>query len=100
MYVLDVVSAIQKMTVNELIFNELHYENLSGKPNIKELDLLKKLLVFNETFKKKNLVWLTTKLIGQKLDPINAKEYYNFYLTRKTKIGRKTKSNFGTTKNL
>ena len=53
MYVLDVVSAIQKMTVNELIFNELHYENLSGKPNIKELDLLKKLLLFNETFKKK-----------------------------------------------
>ena len=53
MYVLDVVSAIQKMTVNELIFNELHYENLSGKHNIKELDLLKKLLLFNETFKKK-----------------------------------------------
>ena len=41
---------------------------------------------------KKNLVWLTTKLIGQKLDPINAKEYYNFYLTRKTKLVERRKA--------
>ena len=54
MYILSVVvSAIKKMAVNELISNELHYENLSAKPILKELHLLKKKLLFNETFKKK-----------------------------------------------
>ena len=63
----------------------IKFRDFIFESNIKELDLLKKQLLFNETFekKKKDLLLLATKLIDLIADPTNAKEYYNSYLKKK-----------------
>ena len=67
MYILNIASAIKKMTVNEfidkLVFNRQ--------------------LLFSETSEKKDLQLFATKLTEEIPDPSNAKKYCQSYLKKK-----------------
>ena len=68
MYILNIASAIKKMTVNEfidkLVFNRQ--------------------LLFSETSEKKDLQLFATKLTEEIPDPSNSKKYCQSYLKKKT----------------
>ena len=73
-YILNVASAINQMTVNSFIFENYYKKNRFCQ---------RKHLFFNDTFGKKGLLLIATKLIEKIADPIDAKEYYNSCFKRK-----------------
>ena len=75
MHILNIFSAIKKMTIKEL--KDFIYENYYRK-----LDFLKKSYYSVKHQKKKELL-LATKLIEKIPDATNAKQYYQILLKRK-----------------
>ena len=58
-------------------------ETLSLKAVINKLNFSKKTVISNETFEKKDLLLLTTKLTVKLPDPRNAKEHYQSFIRKK-----------------
>ena len=69
-YKLNIGRTIKRMSFNEL--RDFIFENY-----YKRIGFVKKKLFFNETFKKKQLLLLATKLIEKIPDPCNTKKIIN-----------------------
>ena len=79
MYILNIASAIKKMTVNEL--RDFMFENY-----YKQIRFVKERNHYSmECLKRKGLLMLATKLIENKVDPCNDKKHYQSFLRKKNK---------------
>ena len=77
MYILNIASAREKMTVNEL--RDFTFENY-----YKRIGFVKESIYYLMTrLKRKNLLWLATKLIEKTPNLCNAKEHYQTYIRKK-----------------
>ena len=92
MYILNIVRAIKKMSVNEIrgfIFE--NYCNIIG--------FSKESSCYSMKRSKKDLLLPANKLMGKMLDPLNTKEYCQSFIRKKYKISKTIRNYYLSTKN-
>ena len=92
MYILNIVRAIKKMSVNEI--RGFIFENYC---NI--IVFSKESSYYSMKRSKKDLLLPANKLMGKMLDPLNTKEYCQSFIRKKYKISKTIRNYYLSTKN-